>query len=222
VIRLESVRRVFGAGAAGVTALRDVTLQVEPGEFVAVAGPSGSGKTSLLHLVGAIDQPTSGRILVDGADLAALSETAREALRLRRIGFVFQRFNLVPVLSAQENVELPLIFRGDLPARQRRERAARALERVGLGTARGRRPADLSGGEQQRVAVARALAGEPALILADEPTASLDHETGGAVVRLMRELNRERGTTFLFSSHDPELIGLADRVIHLRDGCVQP
>jgi putative ABC transport system ATP-binding protein len=222
VIRLESVRRTFGTGAASVAALDGISLSVAAGEFVALAGPSGSGKTSLLHLVGAIDHPTSGRVFVDGVDLATLPESGRASLRLRRIGFVFQHFNLVPVLSAAENVELPLLFRSDLAPRRRRDRARLALERVGLGPARDRRPGELSGGEQQRVAVARALAGEPALILADEPTASLDHETGGAVVRLMRELNRERGTTFLYSSHDPELVGLADRVIRLRDGRIPP
>jgi putative ABC transport system ATP-binding protein len=217
MIRLESVRKVYGAGPGRTVALEGVSLVVPAGHFVAVAGPSGSGKTTLLNLIGGLDEPTSGSVSIDGHNLGDLSEDARDDLRLRSIGFVFQNFNLVPVLSAAENVELPLLFRR-IGATERRRRVARALERVGLAGKRQRRPADLSGGEAQRVAVARALAGEPALVLADEPTANLDHETGRAVIGLMHELNRESRTTFLYASHDPELIRLADRVIDLRDG----
>jgi len=218
VIQLESVCRIFGSGVGQVTALREVDLVVERGEFVAVAGPSGSGKTSLLNVIGAIDNPTSGSVSIAGRDLAGIDDNSQAELRLTKIGFVFQQFNLIPVLSAKENVELPLLFRAEFSAAERRRRVSEALSRVGLEDKLGRRPAQLSGGEQQRVAVARALAGGPEMVLADEPTANLDHETGAAVIELMHELNRADGTTFLYATHDPELIRLADRVVRLRDG----
>ena len=218
MIRLEEVGRVFGAGATATRALDGISLELPAGAFVAIAGPSGSGKTSLLHLLGAIDVPSSGRILVGGRDLATLAEPERAEFRLHHVGFVFQQFSLVPVLSAAENVELPLLFRRDLRASERRRRVRESLARVGLEPLARRRPAQLSGGEQQRVALARALAGKPALVLADEPTAHLDHESGTAVIRLMHEQNAECGTTFLYATHDPELVALAHRVIRLRDG----
>jgi putative ABC transport system ATP-binding protein len=219
LIRLEGVSRRFGSGAARTTALEDVRLEIGSGEFVAVAGPSGSGKTTLLNLIGALDRPSAGRVWVDGRALAELDDEAQARLRLQRLGFVFQRFNLIPVLTAGENVELPLLFRG-LPAHERGRRVAGALERVGLAGRRDRRPGALSAGEQQRVAIARAVAGEPALLLADEPTASLDHENGAAVIELLHGLSRERGVTVLYATHDPELIALAGRVVRLRDGRV--
>jgi len=218
LIRLERVGRVFGRGPAATRALDGISLELPAGAFVALAGPSGSGKTSFLHLVGALDVPSSGRIEVGGRDLATLTEAERAAFRLHRVGFVFQEFSLVPVLSAAENVELPLLFRRDLRASERRRRVRDSLARVGLESCAGRRPAQLSGGEKQRVALARALAGKPALVLADEPTAHLDHESGTAVIQLMHEQNREHGTTFLYATHDPELVALAHRVIRLRDG----
>jgi putative ABC transport system ATP-binding protein len=218
LIRLSQVGRAYGSGPGRVVALEDIDLEIAAGEFLAVAGPSGSGKTTLLNLIGAIDVPTAGQVWIGDLALSRASEGRLAALRRHQLGFVFQHFNLVPVLSARENVELPLLFRRDLTTAQRRERARRALERVGLGSLMERRPAALSGGERQRVAVARALAGEPDVVLADEPTANLDHETGAGVIALMHELNRERGTTFLYASHDPELIRLADRVVWLRDG----
>ena len=218
MIRLDGVRRVFRSGAAATLALDGVSFHVAKGEFVAVAGPSGSGKTSLLNLIGALDHPSAGKVAVDGRVLGQLSEDERAELRLRRVGFVFQHFNLVPVLSAAENVELPLLFRTDLSAAERASRVDACLERVDLASRRASRPDELSGGERQRVAVARALAGRPAIVLADEPTANLDHETGSGVIELMHELNREEGATFLYATHDPELIGLADRVLRLRDG----
>jgi putative ABC transport system ATP-binding protein len=199
-------------------ALHGVSLRVRRGEFVAIAGPSGSGKSTLLNLVAGIDAPTSGRIEIDGQDLARLAPREVADFRLARIGFVFQQFSLIPVLTAAENVELPLLFRKGVAAAERSRAVAAALQRVGLADRAGRRPGELSGGEQQRVAVARAVAGNPEIVLADEPTANLDHETGGAIVALLRELNRERGTTFLYASHDPELVGLADRIVTLRDG----
>jgi putative ABC transport system ATP-binding protein len=218
VIRLEDVGRVYGSGATRCSALERVSLSVAAAEFVGIAGPSGSGKTTLLNLIAGIDEPSAGRIEVAGRELARVAESERAQFRLRSIGLVFQQFNLIPVLSAAENVELPLLFRKDLAAADRRRAVAEALERVGLSGKAAARPRELSGGEQQRVAVARALAGGPALVLADEPTANLDHATGGAVIALMRELNRERGTTFLYATHDAELLRLADRVITLRDG----
>ena len=218
MIRIDSVSKVFGAGPTRTAALNEVTLQIQPGEFVAVAGPSGSGKTSLLNLIGALDDPTSGTVHIDGKRLADLSDGERARLRLETIGFVFQNFNLIPVLSAAENVELPLLFRPALPAGRRAEIVDASLHRVGLSAKHHRRPAELSGGELQRVAIARALAGRPSIVLADEPTANLDRETGAAVVELMHELNREHGTTFLYATHDSELIRLADRVLRLRDG----
>jgi putative ABC transport system ATP-binding protein len=218
LIDLLSVGKVYGEGPGRTVALDDVTLRIEAGQFVAVAGPSGSGKTTLLNLIGAIDEPTSGSVRIDSHLLRDLTETERADLRLRRIGFIFQNFNLVPVLTAEENVELPLLFHKSMASRERRRRVGEALDRVGLASRRDRRPGELSGGERQRVAVARALAAQPAIVLADEPTASLDHETGGAVIDLMHALNRERGATFLYATHDPELIRLADRVVTLRDG----
>lgn len=211
---------MYGAGAQQSVALEDVSLRIGRGEFVAIAGSSGSGKTTLLNLVGGIDTPTSGRIEIDGRALSGLAPFELADFRLAKLGFVFQQFSLIPVLTAAENVALPLLFRKDLapPARQRAVHSA--LDRVGLAGKASRRPSELSGGEQQRVAVARAVAGNPEIVLADEPTANLDHETGGAVIALLLELNRERGTTFLYATHNPELVGLAGRVVTLRDGRV--
>lgn len=200
-----------------VTALHPVTLAVGPGEFVCLAGPSGSGKTTLLNLMGLIDAPTTGTVTLAGRPTHCLSRRAAARLRLRAIGLVFQEHNLIPVLSAFENVDYVLLLQG-LPARQRRQKVGRILELVGLGDLADRRPGELSGGQQQRVAIARAIVTAPALILADEPTASLDSTTGRGVMDLLRRLNREEGITCVFSSHDPRVVGRADRVITLRDG----
>lgn len=218
LILLESVSRVFGDGAARSTALRDVSLSVARGEFVAVIGPSGSGKTTLLNLVGGLDVPASGRIVVDGEDLSRLPPDRLSDFRLERVGFVFQQFSLIPVLTAAENVEFPLLFRKGLSAADRRRAVGAALGGVGLAGKEHRRPGEMSGGEQQRVAVARALAGGPALVLADEPTANLDHDNGRAVVSLLNELRSKSGTTLLLATHDPEIVLTADRVIALHDG----
>ncbi len=212
--------RVYGAGAQRSVALHDVSLRIGRGEFVAIAGSSGSGKTTLLNLVSGIDTPTSGRIEIDGRELSGLAPFELADFRLEKLGFVFQQFSLIPVLTAAENVALPLLFRKDLAPLARKSAVHSALDRVGLAGKQDRRPAELSGGEQQRVAVARAVAGHPEIVLADEPTANLDHETGGAVIALLLELNRERGTTFLYATHNPELVGLAGRVVTLRDGRV--
>jgi putative ABC transport system ATP-binding protein len=217
-VRVEDISKEYLLGRTLVPALRGVTLSVEPGEFMAVAGPSGSGKSTLLNLMGCLDHPTSGRVLIDGQDVAALGDDARSDLRAHKIGFIFQTFNLIPVLSALENVEFPLLMRRgrDHP----RQRALGALEQVGLREFARHRPDELSGGQRQRVATARALVTNPAIVLADEPTANLDSTTGDAIVSLMLEINRRQGTTFIFSTHDPRVMAHAHRIVRLADGKV--
>src|SRR5256885_3724509 len=215
-VAVEHVSKTYRLGNVGVTALDDVSFSVATGEFVAIAGPSGSGKSTLLNLIGCLDTPTSGEIRIDGEAVSALSAGARADLRARKLGFVFQTFNLIPVLTAWENVEYPLLIHrrgGDAAGRVRR-----ALEQVGLAERARHRPSELSGGQQQRVAIARALVGEPALVLADEPTANLDSATGRDIVELMRSLNRERRVTFVFSTHDPRIMSVADRLLEIPDG----
>ena len=196
-----------------------MTLTFEQGEFVVLAGPSGSGKTTLLNMVGGLTRPSEGGIWIDGIDVTALSERDLARLRLERLGFVFQAYNLLPVLTALENAEFTLLLR-DVPADQRRARVEKLFERIGMGGLEDRRPGKLSGGQQQRVAVARAVVGEPALVLADEPTANLDTATSTALIDLMAELNRDLGTTFVFATHDTRLMDRARRVIRLVDGAV--
>jgi len=216
-VAVEHVSKTYRLGKVGVTALDDVSFGVATGEFVAIAGPSGSGKTTLLNLIGCLDTPTSGEIRIDGESVGALSAGARADLRARKLGFVFQTFNLIPVLTAWENVEYPLLIH-PRDGRDRRARVGAALEQVGLRDRARHRPPELSGGQQQRVAIARALVGEPALVLADEPTANLDSATGRDIVELMRRLNRERRVTFVFSTHDPRIMSVADRVLEISDG----
>ena len=219
-VAVTNVSKTYRLGKVSVTALGGVSLTVEAGEFLAVAGPSGSGKTTLLNLIGCLDTPTSGEITIDGEAIGRLTAGRRADLRARKLGFVFQTFNLIPVLTAWENVEYPLLLQ-----RGRRDVAARvrgALEQVGLADRARHRPPELSGGQQQRVAIARALVTEPALVLADEPTANLDSRTGHEIVELMRRLNRERGTTFVFSTHDPRIVAAADRVLEISDGMLRP
>ena len=213
---VKDVTKTYRLGTLTVTALAGVSLTVRTGEFLAVAGPSGSGKTTLLNLIGCLDTPTSGEIAIDGEPVSALSPGRRADLRASKLGFVFQTFNLIPVLTAYENVEYPLLIhrRG----RNVATRVRAALEQVGLGDRATHRPPELSGGQQQRVAIARALVGEPALVLADEPTANLDSHTGHDIIELMRRLNREHGTTFVFSTHDPRIMQAADRVLEISDG----
>ncbi len=206
-------------GQVTARALRGVDLTVEAGEFMAIAGPSGSGKTTLLNLIGALDTATSGSIRVDGRELRGLSQRELSDLRRDRIGFVFQAYNLVPVLTAAENAEYVMELKG-VPAAARRRRVGELFDRMGMRELMDTRPLKMSGGQQQRVAVARAVASEPALVLADEPTANLDQATGRSLVMLMRELNRERGVTFVFSTHDPMVLEQADRVVRLVDGKV--
>ncbi|WP_327130878.1 ABC transporter ATP-binding protein [Streptomyces sp. NBC_01343] len=211
------VQRSFGSGERAVHALRGVSFEVERGRLTALKGRSGSGKTTLLNLVGGLDTPTGGSVVLDGTDLAGLDEEGLLALRRDRIGFVFQSFGLIPVLTAVENVGVPMRMR-KIPAKQREERARTLLALVGLADHAEQRPGELSGGQQQRVAVARALANEPALIVADEPTGQLDSETGRSIMQLLRAVVRSEGVTALVATHDPALIELADRVVELRDG----
>jgi putative ABC transport system ATP-binding protein len=215
LVAVKDVTKTYCLGTQTVVALDGVSMSVEAGEFLAVAGPSGSGKTTLLNLIGCLDTPSSGDIEIDGERVNGLSSGRRADLRARKLGFIFQTFNLIPVLTAWENVEYPLLL---TKRTADGGRVMTALEQVGLGDRVRHRPAELSGGQQQRVAIARALVTEPALVLADEPTANLDSKTGHEIVELMRRLNRERQTTFVFSTHDPRIMKAADRVIEISDG----
>jgi putative ABC transport system ATP-binding protein len=202
-----------------VPALNEVTLDIDRGEFMALAGPSGSGKTTLLNLIGGLDRATAGEVVLDGKALNDMSQSQLADLRLRRVGFVFQAYNLIPVLTAMENVEFLLLLQG-LPANERQEKAKAILDDVGLEGLYTRRPSELSGGQQQRVAVARAIVSEPAIVLADEPTANLDSHTGQGLLELMLEMNEKKGVTFVFSTHDKMVMDYARRLVLLRDGKV--
>lgn len=217
LVRVEGVTKVYPLGATEVLALRGIDLTIDEGEFLAFAGPSGSGKTTLLNLVGCLDKPTKGRVVLKGQDLSSLSEAALGRIRADNIGFVFQSFNLIPVLTAVENVEVALRLGGRTPDRARCEQA---LVDVGLADYINRRPNQLSGGQQQRVAIARALVKGPSLVIADEPTANLDSVSGANVLDLMRDLNEKNGATFLFSTHDPLVLERVRRTVRLRDGQV--
>lgn len=215
-VSVRNVSKDYVLGRTIVRALHDVSLEVEKSEFIAIAGPSGSGKSTLLNLVSAIDSPTRGEVLIDGVALKSLDDNALSDLRANKIGFIFQTFNLIPVLSAYENVEFPLLFKRQGSVSKTRVRDV--LARVGLEDFMHHRPDELSGGQRQRVAVARALVTDPLIVLADEPTANLDSETGQAVIDLMLEINRAAGTTFIFSTHDPSVMNHARRVVRLVDG----
>jgi putative ABC transport system ATP-binding protein len=218
VVRVEHVYKDYQLGEQKVQALKDITLAIEAGVFLAIAGPSGSGKTTLLNLIGCIDTPTRGKVFISDHDVGGQSSDELADLRARSIGFIFQTFNLLSVLSAAENVEYPLLYRADLSKTERRRRTTSFLELVGLGSFSGHRPNQLSGGQRQRVAIARALAIGPSIVLADEPTANLDHATGSDILLLMRKINRELGTTFIFSTHDQRVMTMADRLVHIEDG----
>ena len=218
-IRSVNLTRAFRMGEATVEALRGVNLVMPPGQFAAMVGPSGSGKSTFLNLVGGLDRPTEGELWVDGVELGSSDEKALTEHRRRRVGFVFQSFNLLPRLTALENVALPLMFTG-VTERDRLARGRELLAGVGLEDRIAHRPTQLSGGEQQRVAIARALVAEPAIILADEPTGNLDSVTGQEIMALLRNLNRDQSVTLLLVTHDLEAAAFADRVIHLRDGRV--
>ena len=219
IISLRDVTKVYRQGSVDVHALRGLTMDVEAGEFTAICGPSGSGKTTMLNLIGALDAMTSGSIMLEGRELASLNKKELSELRRDRIGFVFQAYNLMPVLTAYENAEMVLWVQG-VDGASRRERVMGLLEQVGLKGMENRRPSELSGGQQQRVAIARAIASNPAVVLADEPTANVDSETAETLLALMEELNREQGVTFVFSTHDPQVMERARRVVRLVDGRV--
>jgi putative ABC transport system ATP-binding protein len=217
IVTVQDVTRDYQQGTHTVRALRGVSLSVEEGEFIALMGPSGSGKTTLLNLIGGLDNPTSGTLTIEDQELSSLSPAKLGDLRRDRLGFVFQSYNLVPVLTAVENTEMVLLLQG-MGADERRARAMETLKNVGLEGMEHRRPSELSGGQQQRVAVARAIASKPALVLADEPTANLDSETGTELIDLMRSLNDVHGITFVFATHDPKVMNAARRVVTMVDG----
>ena len=218
VVKVTNVSKFYALGDQQVQALNNVSLTVEQGDLMAIAGPSGSGKSTLLNLIGCIDTPSSGHIYIDGKSLENQTSDELADLRARTIGFIFQTFNLLPVLSAEENVEYPLLQLKDLSKNERRERVRHFLNIVGLDKFAKHRPNQLSGGQRQRVAIARALAAKPKVVLADEPTANLDHKTGTSVLELMRLVNRLQKTTFVFSTHDPAVMRMANRLVHVQDG----
>jgi putative ABC transport system ATP-binding protein len=217
VIETRDLLRTFGSDETQVTALDHVTMEIEEGEFTAIIGPSGSGKSTLLHLIGGLDEPDSGAVLLSGHNIAEMSGNELSDFRRDHIGFIFQAYNLIPVLSAEENIEYIMLLQGVGPA-DRKARVKEMLEIVGLEGLGDRRPSQLSGGQQQRVAVARAMASNPDIILADEPTANLDSKTGIALLVVMRELNEKLNMTFVFSTHDEKIMERATRLVHLEDG----
>lgn len=219
VTKIEEVTRNYMVGKVETRALRGVNLSIENGEFTALVGPSGSGKTTLLQLIGCLDQPTSGKVYINGKDVSRLNRNQRADMRKGTIGFIFQFFALIPTLTAYENIEIPLLLMGE-DAAKRRERVTQLLESVELADRGHHRPDQLSGGQQQRVAIARALATKPALVLADEPTANLDTVNGKQIMEIMTRLNQETGVTFVFATHDPRVIKYARRVVTMRDGLI--
>nr|WP_321400306.1 ABC transporter ATP-binding protein [uncultured Desulfobacter sp.] len=219
MVEVKDVSKTYKQGNVSVHALAHISLCVKKGEFCALAGPSGSGKTTLLNLMGGLDTPSQGEIILDGETLTGLSQSKLAEMRLNKIGFVFQAYNIIPVLSARENVEYVMLMQG-VPSKQRTERARSVLDDVGLSGMHDRRPAELSGGQQQRVAVARALVSNPSIILADEPTANLDSQTGQGLLEMMARMNEQRQVTFIFSTHDRMVMGFSRRIIRLKDGVI--
>ena len=219
IVDVRSVTKEYHLGKTVIHALRGVSLTIEPGEFLAVMGPSGCGKTTLLNIIGCIDTPTSGEVYLEGEDVSELNDNQEAERRLNGIGFIFQSFNLIPVLNVAENVEFPLLL-ARVPKTERKEKVRRMMALVGLDTHAHHKPDELSGGQRQRVAIARALVNDPRLVIADEPTANLDSETGKEIVTAMLHLNREQRVTFLFSTHNPEVTQYAGRILTLRDGMI--
>jgi len=220
ILEAKEVEKTYRMGKVLVSALQQITLDIEQGEFVAIFGPSGSGKSTLLHVLGGLDRPDRGSIYIDGINLSTLNDAKLAEVRLKKIGFVFQFFNLLPRLTALRNVELPLTL-ADVPEKESVQKATEMLELVGLKDRISHRPTELSGGEQQRVAIARALINDPKIVLADEPTGNLDTTTGWEIVRLMKRLNEEKGQTFVVVTHDQSVAETAHRMIHLKDGVIQ-
>jgi putative ABC transport system ATP-binding protein len=220
LIAVEDVHKTYRLGETTIEAIRGISLRIESGEFLSIVGPSGCGKTTLLNMIGCIDTATSGTVRFDGTDVAGLSDAKAAELRLTDIGFIFQSFNLVPVLNVRENIELPMVLEGTAKE-ERRETVGRLVDAVGLARFATHKPTELSGGQRQRVAIARALVNGPRLVIADEPTANLDSKTGQEVLAVMRDLNQQEGVTFLFSTHDSAVLQYANRVVRLKDGLVE-
>jgi putative ABC transport system ATP-binding protein len=221
IVRLNEVKKTYPLGKVSVEAIKGVSLCIEKGDFISIAGPSGSGKTTILNMIGCIDKPTEGTVEISGRCTAEMTDKELTALRHEFLGFIFQSFNLIPVLNVYENIEFPLLLGKDRKDKKEKRRWIDYLiDEVGLAEQRIQRPNELSGGQRQRVAIARALATTPEIVLADEPTANLDSNTGEGIIELMKKLNREQSTTFIFSTHDPQIVSIADHVIHLHDGLV--
>jgi putative ABC transport system ATP-binding protein len=218
IVELNDVHKTYMLGKTEVHALRGLGFSIDKGDFVAIAGPSGSGKTTILNMVGCVDTPTDGDVIVDGKDVSHLNDKQLTRFRLHRIGFIFQSFNLIPVLNVYENIEFPILLKREIGSKERREIVNYFIEQVGLEDRINNKPAELSGGQRQRVAIARALVTRPVLVLADEPTANLDSETGHRIIDLMREINKHEKTTFIFSTHDRHIMEHAAHVINIRDG----
>ncbi len=220
LIQLENLTKVYQTGDIPVQALKMINLEIQKKSFVSFIGPSGSGKSTLLNLIGCLDKPTEGKVLINNVDVGMFDRTESAAFRGKTIGFVFQNFNLIPVLTVNENVEYPLLMLDHLPSKERNDRVSRLLEKVGMTDQKKKYPNQISGGQKQRVAVARALVTNPQIVLADEPTANLDHATAFKVINIMHEMTNEFGTTFIFSTHDPKIVGEAEVIYTLEDGAI--